>query len=58
VRKNIAGTASSVAFTSLQGLEIVNPNAAEIDSKSSQNQKYFSSSAGFVKVASVIPKQA
>jgi U4/U6 small nuclear ribonucleoprotein PRP31 len=58
VRKNIAGTASSVAFTSLQGLEIVNPNAAEMDSKSSQNQKYFSSSAGFVKVSSVIPKQA
>lgn len=57
VRKNVAGTASSVAFTTLQGLEIVNPNAAEFDaSKASQSQKYFSSSSGFAKVSSVIPK--
>lgn len=56
VRKNIAGTASSVAFTTLQGLEIVNPNAAERDSKGTESQKYFSSSNGFVKVSSVLPK--
>ncbi|KAJ8933613.1 hypothetical protein NQ314_013903 [Rhamnusium bicolor] len=30
VKKQISGTASSVAFTPLQGLEIVNPQAAEV----------------------------
>lgn len=56
VRKNIAGTASSVAFTTLQGLEIVNPNAAEKDSKGTESQKYFSSTNGFARVSSVLPK--
>jgi len=56
VRKNISGTASSVAFTTLQGLEIVNPNACERDSKGTESQKYFSSASGFAKVSSVIPK--
>lgn len=42
------GTASSVAFTPLQGLEIVNPNAAE--STKSQDGKYFSNNAGFLNV--------
>ena len=58
VRKNIAGTASSVAFTTLQGLEIVNPslNASAEAAKGSQSQKYFSSASGFAKVSSVLPK--
>ena len=56
VRKNIAGTASSVAFSTLQGLEIVNPNAAERDVKGTESQKYFSTTSGFAKVSSVIPK--
>jgi U4/U6 small nuclear ribonucleoprotein PRP31 len=56
VRKNISGTASSVAFTTLQGLEIVNPNACERDAKGTESQKYFSSASGFAKVSSVIPK--
>lgn len=48
VRKQISGTASSVAFTPLQGLEIVNPQAAErsIDT----NAKYFSNTSGFMSV--------
>lgn len=48
VRKQISGTASSVAFTPLQGLEIVNPQAAErsIDT----NAKYFSNTSGFLSV--------
>lgn len=53
----VAGTASSVAFTSMQGLEIVNPNAAEKE-KGSESQKYFSSASGFAKVSSVMPKYA
>lgn len=56
VRRNIAGTASSVAFSTLQGLEIVNPNAAEKETKGTETAKYFSSSGGFTKVSSVIPK--
>lgn len=40
VRKQVAGTASSVAFTPLQGLEIRNINAVEV--KGTESQKYFS----------------
>ncbi|KAK7498270.1 hypothetical protein BaRGS_00010530 [Batillaria attramentaria] len=49
VKKHVAGTASSVAFTPLQGLEIVNPQAAEKKAQEA-NQKYFSTTAGFLKV--------
>ncbi|KAI0207653.1 U4/U6 small nuclear ribonucleoprotein Prp31 [Lamellibrachia satsuma] len=49
VKKQIAGTASSVAFTPLQGLEIVSPQAAEATVKEA-NQKYFSSTSSFVKI--------
>ena len=56
VRKSVAGTASSVAFSSIQGLEIVNPNAVEKESKGTDSQKYFSASSGFAKVSSVLPK--
>lgn len=55
VRDRGSGTASSVAFTPLKGIEIVNPNAADNrveealeDGKSS----YFSTSASFVKINS------
>lgn len=50
VRKHVSGTASSVAFTPLQGLEIVNPQAAE-KRVSEANAKYFSNTAGFLKVS-------
>ncbi|ELT98453.1 hypothetical protein CAPTEDRAFT_177631 [Capitella teleta] len=49
VKKQVAGTASSVAFTPLQGLEIVNPQAAE-KKVLEANQKYFSATSGFLKV--------
>lgn len=49
VKKQVSGTASSVAFTPLQGLEIVNPQAAEKKVQEA-NAKYFSSTASFVKV--------
>ncbi|CAL4178872.1 unnamed protein product [Meganyctiphanes norvegica] len=49
VRRQVAGTASSVAFTPLQGLEIVNPQAAE--SKQKHGNKYFSSVLGFKNVS-------
>lgn len=49
VKKQVSGTASSVAFTPLQGLEIVNPQAAEKKAQEA-NAKYFSSTGSFVKV--------
>lgn len=53
IRRQVAGTASSVAFTPLQGLEIVNPQAAESRASESSG-KYFSATAGF---ASVLKKR-
>ncbi|XP_077980440.1 U4/U6 small nuclear ribonucleoprotein Prp31-like [Glandiceps talaboti] len=47
--RETSGTASSVAFTPLQGLEIVNPNAAE-KRVAEANAKYFSATAGFLQV--------
>lgn len=49
VRRQISGTASSVAFTPLQGLEIVNPQAAE-KKLNEASGKYFSNTSGFFKV--------
>ncbi|XP_018336826.2 U4/U6 small nuclear ribonucleoprotein Prp31 [Agrilus planipennis] len=49
VKKQISGTASSVAFTPLQGLEIVNPQAAE-NKVNEANAKYFSNTSGFLKI--------
>ncbi|XP_048477054.1 U4/U6 small nuclear ribonucleoprotein Prp31 [Rhincodon typus] len=49
IRDRSSGTASSVAFTPLQGLEIVNPQAAE-KKVAEANQKYFSNMAEFLKV--------
>ena len=49
IRKQVSGTASSVAFTPLQGLEIVNPHAAE-EKVNEANAKYFSNTSGFTSV--------
>jgi U4/U6 small nuclear ribonucleoprotein PRP31 len=49
VKRQISGTASSVAFTPLQGLEIVNPQAAETKINEA-NAKYFSNTSGFLSV--------
>jgi U4/U6 small nuclear ribonucleoprotein PRP31 len=49
IKKQISGTASSVAFTPLQGLEIVNPGAAE-KKVNEANAKYFSNSSSFINV--------
>ncbi|XP_011311945.1 U4/U6 small nuclear ribonucleoprotein Prp31 [Fopius arisanus] len=49
VKKQVSGTASSVAFTPLQGLEIVNPQAAE-KKVNEANAKYFSNTSGFLQV--------
>ncbi|KAL7305213.1 hypothetical protein TKK_0002599 [Trichogramma kaykai] len=49
VKKQVSGTASSIAFTPLQGLEIVNPQAAE-KKVNEANAKYFSNTAGFLNV--------
>ncbi|KII66023.1 U4/U6 small nuclear ribonucleoprotein Prp31 [Thelohanellus kitauei] len=48
MRSNVSGLASSVAFTPMQGLEIVNPNIAEKDPKvTNESMKYFSQKSGF-----------
>ncbi|KAK6638007.1 U4/U6 small nuclear ribonucleoprotein Prp31 [Polyplax serrata] len=49
VKKQVSGTASSVAFTPLQGLEIVNPQAAE-KIVNEANAKYFSNTSSFLKI--------
>ncbi|KAM3963440.1 pre-mRNA processing factor 31 [Aphomia sociella] len=49
IRRQVSGTASSVAFTPLQGLEIVNPQAAETRINEA-NAKYFSNTSGFLSV--------
>ncbi|ODN02044.1 U4/U6 small nuclear ribonucleoprotein Prp31 [Orchesella cincta] len=46
VKRQISGTASSIAFTPLQGLEIVNPGAVE-KKVSEANAKYFSNTGTF-----------
>jgi len=46
-RDNANGMASSVAFTPLKGLEIINPNAAE---KREESNKYFSDVSGFTSI--------
>lgn len=46
-RDNTNGMASSVAFTPLKGLEIINPNAAE---RREESNKYFSEESGFTSV--------
>jgi len=50
IKKQISGTASSVAFTPLQGLEIVNPQAVE-RRVNEANAKYFSTSGTFLNLA-------
>lgn len=49
VKRQVSGTSSSVAFTPLQGLEIVNPQAAE-KMVQEANQKYFSATSSFINV--------
>ena len=48
-RRIVSGMASSVAFTPVQGLEIMNPAAAEAKVNAA-NQKYFSATSGFLSV--------
>lgn len=52
VKKHVSGTSSSVAFTPLQGLEIVNPQAAE-KKVNEANCKYFSNTASFINVKNI-----
>lgn len=49
VRGQVSGTASSVAFTPLQGIEIVNPKASEKRVQEA-NAKYFSNQSGFFNI--------
>lgn len=48
LRSNVSGLASSVAFTPLQGLEIINPNINDKNKQPSNDSlKYFSHKSGF-----------
>jgi len=49
-KSQVAGTASSVAFSAVDGLEIVNPHAAEKRAQEA-NAKYFSNQSGFFNVS-------
>ncbi|KAK0407329.1 hypothetical protein QR680_019138 [Steinernema hermaphroditum] len=49
-----SGTASSVTFTPVQGLEIVNPNI-NLQDQPSSSSTYFSATSGFVKVQTPLP---
>uniref|UniRef100_A0A0K0FL88 U4/U6 small nuclear ribonucleoprotein Prp31 n=1 Tax=Strongyloides venezuelensis TaxID=75913 RepID=A0A0K0FL88_STRVS len=53
--KGTAGTASSISFTPIQGLEIVNPTAKEEERKD-DNSGYFSSISNFQFVKPSLPK--
>ncbi|KHJ43460.1 snoRNA binding domain protein [Trichuris suis] len=57
VRKQLAGTVSTVTFTPVQGLEIVNPQAAETERKQMMepNAKYFAEDTKFIKVQTPLP---
>jgi len=52
IKRQVAGTASSVAFTPLQGLEIVAPQAVE---KKADNVRYFSNTGTFFNVNAPAP---
>jgi len=45
-----AGTASSLVFTPVQGMELANPNAAK-ERVAAANEKWFNSNSGFLSVA-------
>jgi len=50
----VAGTASSIAFTPVQSIELVNPDAANAKLRD-LNDKYFSSTGSFLKVGKSLP---
>lgn len=55
IRKQVAGTASSVTFTPVQGLEIVNPNAAAAEKLDGTQTKYFGTTTQFINLAPLVP---
>ncbi|GMR53777.1 hypothetical protein PMAYCL1PPCAC_23972, partial [Pristionchus mayeri] len=50
IRSKVSGTASSVSFTPVQGLEIVNPNIKK-DDESGFKSTYFSSTSSFLNIS-------
>ncbi|MFH4977409.1 hypothetical protein AB6A40_004118 [Gnathostoma spinigerum] len=55
VRSKTGGTASSVTFTPVQGIEIVNPTLAKHGTVGLSSSTYFSPSASFIKVETPLP---
>jgi hypothetical protein len=53
--KTIGGTVSSVAFTPVQGIEIINPTAHQLKPAPSTSS-YFNSTTNFMKVQTPLPK--
>lgn len=54
IKKQVAGTVSTVTFTPVQGIEIINPQAQE-KKVAEANAKYFGTSTGFMKIQTPLP---
>jgi len=57
VRSKLSGTMSSISFTPVQGLEIINPHR-ELPTQSGTQSTYFSATSNFVKVQTPLPKKS
>lgn len=51
-----SGTMSTISFTPVQGLEIINPNLRTQQPQSGTQSTYFSATSNFIKVATPMPK--
>ncbi|KAI1728894.1 snoRNA binding domain, fibrillarin domain-containing protein [Ditylenchus destructor] len=56
IKSRASGMASSISFTPVQGIEIINPTPREPANKSGNASTYFSSTSNFVKIQTPLPK--
>lgn len=56
IRSKLSGTASSISFSTAQGLEIINPNRQKEVQPGTQST-YFSATSNFFKIQTPLPKQ-
>ena len=56
IRSKLSGTMSSISFTPVQGLEIINPHK-EVPTQSGTQSTYFSATSNFIKVQTPLPKK-
>lgn len=55
IRSKLSGTQSSISFTPIQGLEIINPNRDQ-PTTSGTSSTYFNATSSFIKVQTPLPK--